>query len=221
MPNATSYLFRCGPPLGHKAAEKLIELKDFNPNAGHVHPDIGGFWMFAKGAYLAIDTGYTTDKWTRDHNTLVIDDKGQGLDGSYWNDKGFPYQEFNKARITSQFLSADYGFASGEFGAAYSRFAPGVNLRRSLLMTERWLLIVDDMDADKPRHLTWYCHSLVRVSKGRLGLYRPPATGLARGRAACARQGRSETRAHHDPGRDHPGPRNAGTTWIQAGPPLG
>jgi hypothetical protein len=178
--DATSYLFRCGPPLGHKAAEKLIELKDFSQNCGHVHPDIGGFWMFAKGTYLAIDTGYTTDKWTRDHNTLLVDDKGQGSDGLYWNDKGFPYQELDKARITSQYLSPGYGFASGEFGAAYSRSAPGVNLSRTVLMSKDWLLIVDDMAADKPRSLTWLCHSMTEFQKdGASYISRQPTASLA------------------------------------------
>jgi hypothetical protein len=162
---ATSYLFRCGPPLGHKAAEKLGRLKDWTMNCGHVHPNIGGFWMFAKGAYMAVDTGYTVEKWTRDQNTLLVDEKGQGVDGSYWNERGANYADLNEAHITSQYLGAEYGFARGEFGSAYRHQVPGVDLTRSLLMTKRWLLIVDDMTADKPHHLTWLCHSLAEFHK--------------------------------------------------------
>lgn len=179
-PDATCYLFRCGPPLGHEAAKKLGQLEDWTMNCGHVHPDIGGFWMFAKGAYLAVDTGYTAEKWTKDHNTLLVDDAGQGMDGAYWNERGFPYGDFNQARITSQFLGADYGFASGEFGAAYKRKVPGVELRRSVLMTKNWLLIVDDMKAGQPRRLTWLCHAQEEFKpEGDAFVSRQPKASLA------------------------------------------
>lgn len=178
--DATCYLFRCGPPLGHKAAEKFGQMKDWTMNGGHVHPDIGAFWMYAKGAYLAVGTGYTAEKWTREHNTLLIDGKGQGMDGSYWNERGVPYADLDKARITSQFLSADYGFASGEFGGVYKRQVPGVQLRRSLLMTERWLLVVDDMAADKEHQLTWICHSDAAFEpEGSAFIARQPKASLA------------------------------------------
>ncbi|MBC8002564.1 MAG: DUF4962 domain-containing protein [Opitutaceae bacterium] len=157
--DAACYLFRCGPPLGHNATPKFGQLKDWMMNGGHVHPDIGAFWMYAKGAYLAVGTGYTAEKWTRDHNTLLIDGKGQGADGTYWNERGIPYEDLNQARIEGQFLSPKYGFASGEFGKTYKRQIPGVELRRSLLMTERWLLVVDDLKAETERKLTWICHS--------------------------------------------------------------
>ncbi|XHR28881.1 MAG: DUF4962 domain-containing protein [Chthoniobacteraceae bacterium] len=158
--DATSYHFRCGPPLGHRAADKLKTLTDWAVNCGHVHPDIGAFLLSAHGSYLAVDTAYTAEKYTRDHNTLLIDGKGQGMDGSYWNDKGIPYGQLDAARITSQFLSPAYGYAKGTFGKAYTRLAPGAELTRALLMTKEWLLIVDDLAADRPRNLTWLCHSV-------------------------------------------------------------
>ena len=163
--DATSYLFRCGPPLGHKAAEKLARIKDWRMNCGHVHPDIGAFWIYAKGAYLAVDTGYTAEKWTADHNTLLVDGKGQGMDGTYHNDLGIPYESFDKAKITEQFLCPEYGFATGEFGGVYERQVKNVGLRRSLLMTKRWLLVVDDMKTATPSTLTWLCHSLAEFQK--------------------------------------------------------
>ncbi len=176
----TSYLFRSGPPLGHQATAKFGQLKDWIMNTGHVHPDIGAFWIFAKGAYLAVDTGYTAEKWTHDHNTLLIDEKGQGMDGSYWNARGIPYGDLDKARITRQFLSEEFGFATGEFGAVYKNQVPGVALSRNVLMTKRWLLIVDDMKADEPRRLTWLCHSIAEFKKeGGAFVSRQPNAGLA------------------------------------------
>ena len=157
--NATCYYFRCGPPLGHAATAKTGQLKDWTMNCGHVHPDIGGFYLYAKGAFLAVTTGYTAEKWTRDHNTLLVDGKGQADDGAYHNERGFPYANLDQARIDSCYLTNTYGFASGEFGSAYSRQPTGLKLRRGALMTERWLLLVDDMAAPAEHTLTWLCHA--------------------------------------------------------------
>lgn len=159
--DATAMLFRCGPPLGHAAAGKLGRLKDWTINAGHVHADIGAFYLYAKGAYLAVGTGYTAEKWTRDHNTLLVDGKGQAMDGAYHNERGIPYSQLDGARIDRVRLTKDYGFVSGEFGSAYTRQVKNVNLRRSVLATARWMLVTDDfkMQDGTARRLTWLCHA--------------------------------------------------------------
>jgi hypothetical protein len=157
--DATCVLFRCGPPEGHAALAELGVMKDWGMNAGHVHPDIGGFYLYAKGAYLAVSTGYTAEKWTRDHNTLLVDGKGQGADGSYWNDRGVSYEKFNEVRIARHYLSDDYAFATGEMGAAYSPQVPGVHLTRTILANKRYLLLIDDMAAPAAHQLTWLVHA--------------------------------------------------------------
>jgi hypothetical protein len=159
---ATAVYFRCGPPAGHAATAKLKQMADWQINAGHVHPDIGAFYLYAKGAYLAVPTGYTAEKWTRDHNTLLIDGKGQGVDGAYWNDRGLPYEDFDAARIDRVFLSREYAFASGAFGRAYARQVKGVDVRRSLAATQRWVLVIDDVnstDGTTPHTPTWLLHT--------------------------------------------------------------
>lgn len=178
--NATCYMFRCGPPEGHAAAGKLGQLQDWTMNAGHVHPNIGAFWIYSHGALLAVETGYTANKWTRDHNTLLIDGKGQGVDGSYHNEHGVPYEQLNQAKIDRCNLTDAYGFTSGEFGGAYTRQVPGVALRRSVLMTERWLLVIDDMKSAKDHQLTWLCHTDSELkSEGAAFIARLPTAALA------------------------------------------
>lgn len=157
--DATAYLFRCGPPEGHKAAAKLKQMTDWVMNAGHVHPDIGAFYIFAKGTFLATTTGYTAEKWTKDHNTLLIDGKGQGNDGQFWNDRGIPYDQFNSARIEQSYLSDGYAYATGVLGGAYAHQVKGIDLRRSVLMNKRWFLTIDDMTAPGDHTLTWLCHA--------------------------------------------------------------
>ena len=184
--DATAYLFRSGPPLGHGAAAKLDQLKDWTPNAGHVHADIGGFLLYAKGAYLAVDTGYTAEKWTRDQNTLLIDGKGQAMDGAYHNERGVPYAQLDGAKIEKTYLSDEYGFAVGEFGSAYTRQMKNAEMRRSLLMTKGWMLAVDDlrMKDDSARQLTWICHAdapfvAEAAGAGTVHVARLPNAGLA------------------------------------------
>ncbi len=47
-------------------------------------------------------------------------------------------------------------------------------------MTKRWLMVVDDMEADKARTLTWLCHSLGEFAKdGAAFLSRQPNATLA------------------------------------------
>ncbi|NIA21053.1 MAG: hypothetical protein GWP05_03560 [Anaerolineaceae bacterium] len=43
-------------------------------------------------------------------------------------------------------------------GAYPARLDP-LELRRTLVVTKRWLLLVDDMTAGQGRRLTWICHS--------------------------------------------------------------
>jgi hypothetical protein len=157
--DATAIWFRCGPPEGHAAAGKLKELKDWIPNAGHVHPDIGAFLLYAKGTYLATTTGYTMNKWTKDHNTLLIDGKGQAVDGSYHNERGVPYEHLDDAKIEAAHLTPSYGYARGTFGSAYTRQVKDVELKRNVLITKKWLLLVDDMSSAEPHALTWICHA--------------------------------------------------------------
>jgi len=157
--DATVVLFRCGPPLGHAATDKLDELTDWRMNTGHVHPDIGGFWLYARGEYLAVDTGYTARKFTNDHNTLLIDGKGQGADGDYHSAHNVDYRLFDQAKIDAVELADDYFYVSGEFGSVYTRQVEGVELRRTLVGTKDWVLTIDQMQAEEPRTLTWVCHS--------------------------------------------------------------
>lgn len=157
--SATCAMFRIGPPQGHAATAKLKVLKDWIMNSGHVHPDIGAFWFYAKGEYLAGDTGYTAEKYTRDHNTLLVSGKGQGKDGSYWNDRGLPYEKFDRARMEKTYLSKDYAFASGEFSSVYPEDLGLKGLRRTMLVTPRYMLVIDNLESEKPQTLTWFCHT--------------------------------------------------------------
>jgi len=157
--SATCAMFRVGPSQGHAATAKLKQLTDWNMNSGHVHPDIGAFWFYAAGEYLAGDTGYTGKKNTSDHNTLLVSGQGQGRENNYWYERDLPYEKFDRARLEKTFVCQEYGFAAGEFSSVYPEDLGLKALRRLVLVTHRYLLVIDNLESEKPQTLTWFCHT--------------------------------------------------------------
>ena len=100
--DATALAVKAGPPEGHSAMAAMARFPDWALEDGHVHPDIGSFILFANGQYLTGDTGYAGVPLSADHNTLLVDGKGQANDG-----KGhdaylkYPYSRSDGCRITA------------------------------------------------------------------------------------------------------------------------
>ena len=65
-------VFKCGPFIGHEAMDKFT----YDPGGGHVHPDANHFVLFGGGQWLIRDDGYHP-KWTGQHNTLLVNGRGQ------------------------------------------------------------------------------------------------------------------------------------------------
>jgi hypothetical protein len=103
------------------------------------------------------------------------------MDGEYWNERGYPYERFDRCRVDRVHFQKDYGYASGEFGPAYPAEKVGeVSLRRSVLMTGGWLLVLDDFQAPQARKLSWYCHADAEFKKdGEAFVARGAGAGLA------------------------------------------
>ena len=72
-------VLKCGPFLGHEAVQDF----SYDPGGGHVHPDANHFVVFGAGEWLLRDDGYRS-KWTGQHNTLLIDGRGQLGEGERW-----------------------------------------------------------------------------------------------------------------------------------------
>src|SRR5262245_20219663 len=54
---------------------------------GHGHPDVNSFQIYARGKWLAVDPGYERPKWSRNHNTVLINGRGQLGEGETWFDR--------------------------------------------------------------------------------------------------------------------------------------
>jgi hypothetical protein len=158
---ATAFAFKCGPPEGHHTAPLLEQFADWRLSAGHAHPDAGSFIIFANGRYLTGDSGYAGVPLTVHHNTVVVDGKGQGLEGKGhdpWGD--VPYARLDATRIVEATLTADGVRIRGD---ATSSYLPAVGLTRFERLFEyapaTGFTVTDTLQADKSRVFTVLIHA--------------------------------------------------------------
>lgn len=119
--NATAIAFKCGPPEGHAATKLKAKYPDWHFEQGHTHPDVNSFIVWANGAYLTGDSGYSGVPKTIDHNTLLIDGKGQGNDGQghdAW--AKYDYARLNQLHIAKAEFSTKRFTLIGEGASAYN-----------------------------------------------------------------------------------------------------
>lgn len=117
--NATAFAFRCSPPEGHHAARLHAQIPDWRQNSGHAHPDANSFIIWANGKYLTGDTGYLGIKQTDDHNTILVNGRGQEKDGVYEMFKEVSNELLDRVRIAEVKSGKDYFYVRGEAAAAY------------------------------------------------------------------------------------------------------
>jgi hypothetical protein len=160
-PNATAIAFKCGPPEGHAALARLRQFPDWHLESGHAHPDANSFILFARGQYLTGDSGYAGVPATDQHNTLLVDGKGQANEGDghdAW--RNFPYESLSKLRIAEVHFAPGFVFIHGD---AASTYAPELGIKRfdrSLVLTSTSSLMAwDDIESDKPHIFTSLLHA--------------------------------------------------------------
>lgn len=136
----------CGPWLGQNAWRPgRLDL-----GAAHEHPDANSFQVFAEGAWLLIDPGYTYNKRTSDHSTLLIDGAGQLGGNVTWFAAEDATSFDHYARITRTETNDQFDYVMGDATGTYH---PGLGLKRYVrhwlfLKATRTLVIVDDLAAE-------------------------------------------------------------------------
>jgi len=172
--DATAIAFKCGPPEGHVTTELQHRLPDWNLEDGHTHPDANSFIVWAHGGYLSGDSGYAGVPHTADHNTLLVDGRGQGNEGSHDAWKGFSYERLNQVRIVSARMDRQGFSIVGEAAGAYAPAAGLTSFRRELELTAANKLAVrDEIRTEKPARLTELLHAdstIADLGKGRFQL---------------------------------------------------
>jgi hypothetical protein len=159
-PQAMLVGLRCGPWQGHHAWRRAAE----DLGAAHAHPDINSFQLFADGAWLLIDPGYTYTKRTSDHSTLLVDGQGQLGAGATWfaAEDATAYDHY--ARILRTETCEQYDYVMGDGTHAYH---PGLGLKRFvrhwlLLKPAGTLVVVDDLAAEPTGYYKAWTRELVQ-----------------------------------------------------------
>jgi hypothetical protein len=179
QPDATFLGFRCGPAPGHRnqADPLLLERRGYGP--GHGHPDINSFSIFAHGEWLAIDPGYTHLKRTDNHNTIMVNGRGQAGALEHWLD----FMAFEEREPAPAILRIEsnqvYDYILGDAGNIYVDKAKLNTFRRHLLFLKPDIVVIaDDLEAKKKSKFEWLIHgreSIVQTQEDQFEIVRNQA----------------------------------------------
>lgn len=169
-------VFKCGPFIGHEAMQRF----SYDPGGGHVHPDANHFVLFGNGQWLIRDDGYQP-KWTGQHNTLLVNGKGQLGEGAQWFRGGEALASKARPKVLRASSSAQYDYIVGDATAAYPAELGLVRFVRHLIFVKPNVLIVaDDIQTQRESELEIRFHTEeATVAEG--------AAFLARGKRAVLR----------------------------------
>ncbi len=153
---ATAFAFRCSPPEGHHAARLHSKIKDWRQNTGHAHPDANSFIIWANGKYLTGDTGYLGIKQTDDHNTILVNGRGQEKDGVYEMFKEVPNERLDKIRLAEVDAGSGYLYARGEAASGYYADLGIQKFDRHFIYVEPGYFVVwDELQTANPSTFTF------------------------------------------------------------------
>ncbi|MFO7945789.1 MAG: DUF4962 domain-containing protein [Armatimonadota bacterium] len=150
--DATHAVFVSRPMGGHKYAELCDQFGI--GGTGHNHPEQNHFFLFGRGATLAGDPGYTYDKQTRNHNTILINGRGQYGDGEMW-----PHPNPGRAHITHFGTDGTSTIAVGDATSAYPGELGLQLFERTFVVADSDLVVVfDRLGAQAPSTFNWLLH---------------------------------------------------------------
>jgi hypothetical protein len=158
--DAVLFTFKCGPYGGYKLNEYAHAYpKDGKPhyvNVAHDDPDANSFAMGSAGEFYFHPGRYSQIKKTEENNTVLVDGKGQRLEGSAYTQPADTDDMRTYSYLTGWKTDAQNRIiVEGEAGPAY----PDLNrFRRSCIwMPGEYILILDDIrTADgKPHNISW------------------------------------------------------------------
>ncbi len=154
-PDAVMVGFKNSPMHGHKvqAYYDALPPDTHEIGGGHGHPDVNSFQVYGYGKWLAIDPQYERPKWTRNHNTILVNGKGQLGEGQTWFDR----KSVLAARATSKILKAEhrpgFDYLLGDAMTIY----PGLIkfLRHFIYLRPDYVIVVDELAAKESSRFEW------------------------------------------------------------------
>lgn len=170
---------KTGVPCG-KNLLKMVQNGSYvgEADAGHAHPDANHVTLYSNGEYLLRDDGYC-DKYASNHNTLLVNGKGQLGEGEAWmqeqpyiSNNAIPHMEKVEEVVDTE-NGITYDYIIGDATEAYASNL-GLDLfQRHIvyLKEEKILLIVDNIEAvsNTKLELRWFTGSKSALYSG--GVY--------------------------------------------------
>jgi hypothetical protein len=160
--------FKCGPMHGHKAQRYYESNRGANHEigGGHGHPDVNSFQIYARRRWLAIDPMYERPKWTRTHNCILINGRGQLGEGQTWFDR----DSVLAAGASSAMVKAEHTPACDYLvGDAMNIYPPEADLRKFcrhlLYVRPDIVIVVDDLQTGTPALFEWLLQAETSVEK--------------------------------------------------------
>lgn len=147
----------CGNPLGKKWQKVIKNVPFYEFGASHSHPDAGHFILFGKGQPLFYDDGYSYNKQTIQHNTHLINGKGQKGENITWFNVSDQYIN-STHHIETFFDAGEYVLAVADMKDTYHDDALLTELKRYYLYlrNDDCLVIFDKIRAKKENELKTY-----------------------------------------------------------------
>ncbi len=147
-------------PLGGHFWAEMCERYGVS-GTGHNHPEQGHFVLFGRGQVLAHDPGYTYEKKTSNHNTILVDGEGQYGDGQMW-----PGPTPGRSRITGFASEGGVTIIAADPSSAYPEELGLTRFERILALAGDDLVVVcDRLAADGPRTFSWLLHHIGEVEQ--------------------------------------------------------
>ncbi len=152
--SAQMMAMKCGLPMGQNAKDLINSgAYDGRFDAGHSHTDANHVVIYANGEFLLWDDG-NTNKQTSNHNTLLVDGKGQMGEGAYLDEK--KYLDTAKDPCIKIAESNDvYDYLVGDATGAYDKSLGLELFERNVLWLkdEQVMLVVDNVRTNESSDL--------------------------------------------------------------------
>ncbi|HUU69389.1 MAG TPA: DUF4962 domain-containing protein, partial [Planctomycetota bacterium] len=147
--------FKCGSPIGKWALEKFA----YDPGTAHAYPDAGSLQLFAFGDWLLVENG-VTNRYTKYHNTLLVNDIGQRGEGAMWFADPELFITKKAASILLAQAGDDYDYILADAADAY-RPQAGLQkfLRHVIYCRPSCWVIIDEVQAAAPATFKLLFHS--------------------------------------------------------------
>ena len=155
---ATYLAFKCGTPNGARGwhlGQAIDRQNGFDiVRASHEHPDENSFILMRGNDYLAVDGGYSSDKLTQNHSTILVDGRGQYNEGGYNAYVGLD-QSWG-GRLQEWFIAPGLTYACGEAAGAYHPDLQLSQFKRQIVMiSDDLVLICDDLQSAVAHDYQW------------------------------------------------------------------